>query len=220
MAILVTALLLAACGSDRAADPLPPHPTAVVITASGPYFTTFDAADDWLIGQSAHSTGAIVDGTYRLSIDEPSTLAWTHQTRAFSDATYEVDVQLVRGAESSAFGLLLLGSSDLHSFVYCTITGDGRYDVGTCQNGCATQESMIGGLTLSYAVLTDFQQNRIRVELANGELTMLVNGTPVSQIQGMQYGEGLVGLIGESSPYGGFEAAFDNLQVVEGVPGP
>lgn len=214
---VLAALLLAACGTAAAEDPLPPRPTAVVITASGPYVTTFDTAEDWLVGESAHSTGSIVDGAYHLSVDEPSTLAWTHQPRAFGDAVYEVDAQLVRGAEASAFGLLLLGSSDLHAFFYCMITGDGRYDVGYCKNGCATQESLIGGLTLSYAVLTGFQQNHIRVELAGGELTMLVNGTPVSQITGVGYSEGLVGLIGESSPYGEFEAAFDNLQVVEGT---
>jgi hypothetical protein len=216
-AVLIAALGAAGCQSDSPVIPKP-RPTVIVITSTGPYTATFDDAGDWLIGKSEEGVGHVADGQYRLSVVEPSHLAWTTQQRVFGEGVYEVEVTLVNGPEASGFGLLLLGSSDLSSFFYCMITGDGRYDIGYCQDGCDTQESLIGGYTLAYTILADNQTNYLRVELADGQLTFLVNGAPVGQVNGLGYTSGLVGLIGESSPYGGFEAAFDNLSVIEGTP--
>jgi hypothetical protein len=209
------ALVFSSCSEpEEAATIIPtPRPTVIVVTSSGPYYETFDGASDWLFGNGTISQGQVVDGQYRLNIDEPSMLAWTHQKQAFGDGIYEVDVALTRGPEASAFGLLLLGSSDLNSFFYCMITGDGRYDIGYCEDGCEVQESLIGGFTLAYTILTGYQANHLRVELDSGQLTFIVNGAPVSQIRNLAYSDGLVGLVGESSPYGGFEAVFDNLHI-------
>jgi hypothetical protein len=209
------AVALAACGERVPSTP--PRPTVVVITAEGPYFTGFDTAGEWLVGGGGSSHGVVQDGVYVLGVEQPDWMAWTRQPRAFGDGVYEVDARLASGAEGSAFGLLLLGSSDLRSFFYCMITGDGRYDVGYCEDACRTQESLTGGFTLGYPILTNGEFNRLRVELQSDELTFIVNGSPLTQVGGLEYGEGLVGLIGESGPYGGFEAEFDNLQVVEGA---
>jgi hypothetical protein len=212
----IIAIALAGCGPEPLIPK--PRPTVIVVTATGPYYTTFDDAGDWLIGKNEEGVGHVVDGQYRLSVTEPNHLAWTTQQRVFGEGTYEAEATLISGPEASGFGLLLLGSNDLSSFFYCMITGDGRYDIGYCQDGCETQESLIGGYTLAYTILVDNQTNFLRVELADGQLTFLVNGAPVGQVNGLGYTSGLVGLIGESSPYGGFEAAFDNLGVIEGAP--
>ena len=213
---LALAVLLTACGIAPAGPP--PRPTVIVITAIGPYFAAFDDLGDWLVGDSDASAGRVEEGEYYLTIKQPRMLAWASQTRAFGDGIYEVDARLVSGPEASGFGLLLLGSSDMSSFFYCIITGDGRYDVGFCQEGCNVEQSLIGGYKLAPAILTENQTNHLRVELGGGQVTFLVNGSPVSQLQGMTYTSGLVGLIGESAQYGGFEAAFDNLSVVETRP--
>ena len=213
--LLYLAVIVTACSEPEVeTTPMPtPRPTVIVVTASGPYYETFDAPDDWLFGDGTISQGQVVDGQYRLNINEPSMLAWTHQKQAFGDGIYEVDAVLSRGPEASAFGLLLLGSSDLRSFFYCVITGDGRYDIGYCEDGCDVQESLIGGFTLAYTILTGYQTNHLRVELDSGQLTLIINGAPVSQIRNLSYKDGLVGLFSESSPYGGFEAVFDNLHI-------
>lgn len=213
MLLVSVIVTLSGCGGRGAA--MPPRPTVIVITASGPYLATFDRDEDWLVGEGPHSSGRVEGGRYVLSVDEPRTLAWAHQTRVFGDGVYGLDVTMQKGAEASSFGLLLLGSSDLSSFFYCTITADGRYDIGYCEDWCETQESLIGGFTLAYTILTGNQTNRLRVELEDGQLRFLVNGSPVGQVRGLSYSEGLVGVIGESGAYGGFEVFFDNLQVVE-----
>jgi len=202
-----------ACGPYEPATP--PRPTVIVVTASGPYYTSFDEVEDWLVGVGPHSQGRVENGQYILRIDEPRTLAWANQKRAFGDGVYEVDATLLGGAEASAFGLLLLGTSDLSTFYYCIVTGDGRYDVGFCEDYCKKQQSLVGGFTLAYSILTGNQTNHLRVELDDGQLRFLVNGVPVAQVKELTYTKGLVGLIGESGPYGGLEAAFDNLHVVE-----
>lgn len=208
---------LNACASDVPTGP-PPRPTVIVITAEGPYFAGFDSPADWLVGQSQSSHGRVENGRYILTITEPETIAWVHEQRAFSEGTYEVEAALQSGPEASVFGLLLLGSSDLSSFVYCVITGDGRYDVGYCEDGCQVQRSLIGDLTLAYAIQPGNATNFLQVTLEDGRLTLSVNGTLVSQVNDLDYTSGLVGLIGESSIFGGFEAAFDNLRVIEALP--
>nr|MBN1229601.1 hypothetical protein [Anaerolineae bacterium] len=190
-----------------------PRPTVVVITIEGPYNADFDQPGDWLVGRGEHSHGVVKDGRYVLSITEPEFLAWTHQQRAFGDGIYQVDTRLLSGPEASAFGLLLLGTSNLSQFYYCLITGDGRYDIGYCEDGCRAQESLVGGFTLAYPILPGNNTNSLRIDLFSGQMTVYINGTPVSQLSGLEYEPGLVGFIGESSPYGGFQVAFDNLLV-------
>jgi hypothetical protein len=218
LSTLLIGILLTACNMPLSSAAPPPRPTVIVVTAIGPYFASFENLDNWLIGDSENSAGRIEDGEYLLTLKQPHMVAWANQTRAFSEGIYEVDARLVSGPEASGFGLLLLGSSDMSSFFYCIITGDGRYDVGYCQENCDTEQSLIGGYKLSPAILTENKSNHLRVELAGGRVTFLVNGAPVSQLQNLTYSSGLVGLIGESAQYGGFEAAFDNLSVVEQRP--
>src|SRR5574341_1512795 len=122
---------------------------------------------------------------------------------------------LAGDTEASSFGILLVAATDLSSFLYILITGDGRYDISVCSQTCQDQQSLIGGYQLSYAIIPGSVVNHIRAELRSGTLNLFVNGTPVSTVPGLIYGEGLFGFIGESSQYGGFEAAFDNLQVTE-----
>lgn len=217
LAILTTgvvALLLAACAPLATPSP-PPRPTVVVVTAIGPYSTTFDDPGTWLVGEAGSSSARIENGRYILAITESGRLAWTHQDRVFGDAIYEMEATLIHGAEASGFGFLLLGSSDLNSFIYAMITGDGRYDIGYCKDACQTQDSLIGGYTLSPIILPDNQTNHLRVELQDGQLRFVVNGATISQINDLQYEPGLLGLIGETPQFGRMEAAFDNLRVTE-----
>lgn len=215
-AMIVAAILLTACNYPLDDPGPPPRPTVIVITATGPYYEGFDDPESgWLLGDAPNSTGRIEDGMYYLAIKKASTLVWTNQQRVFGDGVYEVDATFVSGPESSAYGLLLLGTRNMASFVYVMITDDGRYDIGTCDQSCDKQESIIGDYTLAYAIRPGDEGNHLRVELAEGTLSLVINGAPVSTIQGFQQEPGLLGFIGESGQYGGFEAAFDNLQVVE-----
>jgi hypothetical protein len=213
-------------GCNLPLEPLgsPPRPTVIVLTATGPYYETFDVAGtEWLLGNTDGSAGRIESGEYTLTVKTASKLAWTHNARIFGDGVYEFDTHFISGPESSAYGLLLLAESDLSSFIYVIITDDGRYDIAYCERWCDTQESLIGGLTLSYSILPGEEGNHLRIELAAGMLSLSINGAPVSQIQGITQTPGLVGFIGESSQFGGFEASFDNLSVIEansGAPTP
>lgn len=220
--LCLVAVLVAACNLPTSGPE--PRPTVIVITVEGPYFTSFDDPADWLIGETDNSAGRVEGGMYYLTVKRLGTIAWTHQQRAFGEGIYEVDAQLVSGPEASGYGLILLGASDLSSFLYVLITADGRYDVGTCNEMCETQTSLIGGYQLAYSILPANQNNHLRVELSGGTLNLTINGAPVSAVQGLSYSEGLVGFVGESSRFGGFEAAFDNLSVVEtpaaGTPAP
>src|SRR5574341_72742 len=213
--ILSGILALVACNFPLGPSGPQGRPTVVVITSVGPYFAAFDDIGDWLTGDTETSTGAISDGAFHLTLKKPGTLAWTHQQRAASDGVYEFDTWLVSGPEASGFGILLVAATDLSSFLYILITGDGRYDISVCSQTCQDQQSLIGGYQLSYAIIPGSVVNHIRAELRSGTLNLFVNGTPVSTVPGLIYGEGLFGFIGESSQYGGFEAAFDNLQVTE-----
>ncbi|MCC6905185.1 MAG: hypothetical protein IT326_05020 [Anaerolineae bacterium] len=216
--VLGLALVLSGCAAPgpaslQASSP-DASPTVIVLTEAGPYFDRFNDAGNWLIGTASDSAGRVEEGRYILSIVKPSTLAWVNQQRAFGEGVYEMEATRLSGPEASAYGLLLMSSVDMKSFYYCMITGDGRYDVGLCQDGCARQESLIGGFKPGYTILTDDgATNRLRVEVGQTQITFIVNGAPISQIDNLQTRVGLAGFIGESAPAGGFEVAFDNLSV-------
>ena len=212
---MLLAVTLAACGTEAQNPTLPPRPTVIVVTASGPYSTGFDDEGEWLVGEDSLTAGRVFEGRYWLSVAVPTYLAWTNQPREFGEGMYEVEARLVSGPEASAFGLILLASPDMRSFYYAMITGDGRFDIGQCLEGCQTQESLIGGLTLAYPILTGNETNFLRVVFRDGELRLDVNGAPAGQVQGIETETGLLGFIGESGHYGGFEANFDNLRVTE-----
>jgi hypothetical protein len=195
-----------------------PPPTVIVITAEGPYIATFDSPGAWLVGDSENSMGLVHDGEYFLSIKKPRALAWADDPHIFGDGVYEVNARLVSGPEASAYGVLLMGASDLSAFFYVMLTGDGRYDIGVCEETCVRQQSIIGGYKLSPAILTDNQANHLKITLDKGNLSLEVNGAAVSAINGLVYSRGVIGVIGESDQYGGFEAAFDNFSVVETAP--
>lgn len=217
-AILACALLLlSACDTAPDQDEFipTPRPAIIVVTASGPYYEPFDSSGSWLVGETEHSVGQIEDGRYRLTVNEKSYVAWTHQERSFGEGVYSVDTHFVSGAEGSSFGLIFLAETDLSSFFYAMITADGHYDIGYCEDFCNEQGSLIGGFTFAYTILEGDSTNHLQISIANGDLTFSVNGAPVSQLQGLQREKGVVGLIGETSPYGGLDVFFDNLSVSE-----
>lgn len=205
--------VLVGCSPPQEAE-LPPRPTVIIITAVGPYFETFDDGGGWLVGQGTRSSGSIVDGQYVLSVDQPLLFAWTHQQRIFGDGIYEFDTTLLSGPEASAYGILFGADENLTSFHYALLTGDGRYDVGFCQAGCDVQESLIGGFALNESLFVGINEtNRVQLQLNNGEIILTINGTAVSRLQDVPYQEGVMGFIGESSRFDGFEVAFDNLSI-------
>jgi hypothetical protein len=206
-------MLLPGCVSQTTAT-LPP-PTVIVVTSVGPFRETFDSQGEWLLGESEISSGRIADGKYVLSVTKSHQLAWTHVRRTFADGIYEVEAQLLSGPEASAFGMIFLVSEDAADFLYFEITGDGRYDVGYCQDSCATQVSLIGDFKLGYTILPAGETNHLRVEINNGSLFFQVNGAPISELHRVEYQPGAVGLLAESSPRGGMEVVFDNFQVTE-----
>jgi len=217
---LLTVPALAGCGS-LLGGPTPtsaPPPTVIVITAVGPYLATFDDPGDWLVGDSDNSLGEVHDGEYFLSVKKPRSLAWTDEPRIFGDGIYEVNARLVSGPEASGYGVLLMGSSDLSAFFYVMLSGDGRYDIGYCEETCGKEQSIIGGYKLSPVIQTDNQPNHLKITLSKGHLSLEVNGAAVGEVQNLVYSRGVIGLIGESDQYGGFEAAFDNFSVVETSP--
>jgi len=217
--LLLLSIVLAACNTFSQSDEQqpPPRPTVIMITATGPYFETFDRPGDWLIGQGTRSSGRVENGQYILSIAEPGLFAWTNQQQVFGDGTYELETILISGPEASAFGLIFGADSDLSTFFYAMITGDGRYDIGYCEQSCIVQQSVLEDFTLSDAIrIGTGEVNVLAVALNSGEVTLSINGVAVSRLQDVSYQEGLVGLIGESSQFAGFEVGFDNLSIVEG----
>lgn len=186
----------------------------IIITAAGPYFEPFDTGSGWLVGDGTRSSGAVVDGEYVLAINAPSLFAWTHQQRIFGDGAFEFDTRLISGPESSAYGILFGADQNLTQFHYALITGDGRYDIGYCEASCEVQQSLIDGFALNESLFVGINEtNRVLLSLDRGEVVLTINGVAVSRLQDVPYQEGVMGFIGESSQFAGFEVAFDNLSI-------
>ena len=196
-------------------QPSPPPPTIIVVTSVGPFQETFDQVGEWLVGESAISSGGVENGAFVLNVKQSQQLAWTHIQREFADGIYEVDARMRRGPEASGFGMIFLASENAKDFLYFEVTGDGRYDIGYCEDWCSVQASLIDGYKLGYTILPAGEINHLRVEINNGSLFFQVNGAPISELHRIEYQPGTIGLLAESSPRGGFEVVFDNFQVAE-----
>ncbi len=206
--------LLFSCINPSSNDQPLPRPTIIIVTATGPYFEGFETGGGWLVGEGTRSSGSVVDGRYLLTINEPLLFAWTHQQRIFGDGTYAFDTTLISGPEASAYGILFGADENLTQFHYALITGDGRYDIGYCELSCETQQSLIDGFTLNESLFVGINEtNRVLLSLNQGEVVLTINGIAVSRLQDIPYQQGVMGFIGESSRFDGFQVAFDNLSI-------
>lgn len=189
------------------------RPTIVVTQGTGTYFNTFVSKGDWLTGQGAVSRGFIVDGEYHLAIDQAGTIAWSHNQTAFSTGVYSSDVRLVSGPEASAYGLLLLADSAMQSFIYFMITDDSRYDIGICENSCQEMTSFLDGFLFDDTIEIG-TTNTLLVSVEEASIIFSINGNPVRELRDYPVDIGVVGFVGESTPFYGFEAAFDNIHII------
>lgn len=212
-----SSVILTSCSANQNAGQEMLRPTIEVTAGSGSYFMPFDINGDWFSGAGAASEGVTLNGEYHLTITQAGAIAWTHNRTSFAEGSYSVNVRLVNGPEASAFGFFVMADPAMDHFLYFIITADGRYDIGECQTECKTMESFLDGWVLEDSLKKGDAVNKLGMEIKSDSIIFSINEVPVQELSAYPISSGIVGLIGESGPYYGFEAAFDNFQIIPPV---
>jgi hypothetical protein len=162
------------------------------------------------INQPASAIG-YQDGTYRVKILAPETIAWGRPHLSFEDITLDVDATKSGGPEDNLFGVLCR-YQDPANFYFFLISSDGYAGAGAYRDG----ERFIFGeaaMLPSPAVASGEATNHLQVDCLGSTVRMRVNGLTVAEAEVSDWPSGDVGLVAGSYEAGGVEVWFDHFTV-------
>jgi hypothetical protein len=151
------------------------------------------------------------DGTYRVRILAPETIAWGRPHLSFDNITLDVDATRRSGPDDNLYGVLCR-YQDPGNFYFFLISSDGYAGAGAYRDG----ERLIFGeaaLLPSPAVATGEATNHLQVDCQGSTVRMRVNGLTVAEAEVSDWPSGDVGLVAGSYAAGGVEIWFDNFTV-------
>ena len=195
---LLTALLLAACD---AAPPVSDLPFRDDFANPGSGWTTTDA-DQLRI--------AYQDGALHFQVDAPDAAAWAVAGKRATDFILDVDATQVEGPDNNHYGVVVR-YADAKNFYRLDISGDGYYSIQRYKDG---EWVLLINWLESTAIEQGATSNHLRVIAEGPQLTWIVNGTLVAQIEDADILSGDIGLTAGTFPdEPGVHVAFDNLEV-------
>ncbi|RME97370.1 MAG: hypothetical protein D6768_19810, partial [Chloroflexi bacterium] len=163
------------------------------------------------------ATDAVIeDGVYRLTVfsatADGNTLWVEPEIPEITNFVYAVEARPLGPAEDFLYGLILRSTPEGDAIIF-EIAADGVVVVQNFPDG-------------NWEDLTDFTEtgalnplgevNELMVVADGSEMVFLVNGEPVTSVEGIFVQPGRIGLIAEVFEEGGeFTVEFDNLQVAE-----
>ena len=158
------------------------------------------------------TVGRVKDGVYDLQLFGANGIYWATAGESFADGRYEVDVTFVDGPLDNAGGLVLMFEND--NFYFFVVRGDGNGLIARCGDGCADFEIIANqGWFATDADWGVNSQNRLRVDVAGGQLSFYVNDGLAAEVVDDNYEEGDVGVIVTSGAEGDAHFQFDNILV-------
>jgi hypothetical protein len=162
------------------------------------------------INQPASTVG-YEDGSYRVKILAPETIAWGRPHLSFDNITLDVDATKSGGPEDNLFGVLCR-YQDPANFYFFLISSDGYAGAGAYRDG----ERFIFGeaaMLPSPAVATGEATNHLQVDCLGSTVRLRVNGLTVAEAEVFDWPSGDVGLVAGSYEADGVEIWFDHFAV-------
>jgi hypothetical protein len=192
----VLAVLLAACGGGT----------------DLPWTEEFSSAGTWEAESDATASVEVQDGVMRVHVLVPNRLAWAAAGQDLEDFRLTVEATQVGGPDDNEYGIQarMRDSGDFYRF---SISGDGYFLVSKFVDG--RQELLGSNWTPSEAIQQGRSTNVLEVLCDGKELTFVVNGQQLAQVEDGQFAHGDIGLYAGTFYEAGVEIHFDNLTVTE-----
>jgi hypothetical protein len=167
-------------------------------------------ASGWRAESDSSAEVGYSDGGMRILVKVPNSLAWASAGRALSDLYLTVEATQIAGPDDNEYGVMARMQDPQHFYRF-SISGDGYYLVSKYDG----QEWKPLGTdwTPSDAIHPGAATNLLGVVCQGAQLTFLVNGVQLAQVEDKSYSRGDIGLYAGSFFEPDVEVQFDSLRV-------
>lgn len=167
----------------------------------------------WLTYEQAGGSIVIADGVLTVSSSQPNEIRWTNPGREFEDVIVQVQAQQVGGPDDNAFGVICRYQNDQNFYLFL-ISGDGYYVIAKYQTGSPVQYlSGEGQFQYSDVINQGAALNTIEASCIGNQLSLKVNGIPLTTITDPTFVRGDIGLGASPFDPGAAVIEFDDILV-------
>ncbi len=197
--------------ADTATPPPTPFDTPMPFTKVLLKDNFTNSSSGWDKMHDSNYTLEYKNGAYHVFIGEQGKGQIVWRTESFTDESIDVDIQQTAGPSDGKLGVACRASDSggLYSFEF---SKDGSYGIYKYTDW---NSDMLDGGTLDPGTLNQGQVNHLEAVCAGENLTMLLNGKPILQVQDSQYTSGGVGMVVRTGGSGdpGIDMTFSHLLV-------
>ncbi len=165
----------------------------------------------WVKAHNSNYTLEYKNGAYHVLISEQGKGQIVSRSEKYADISIEVDIQQTAGPSDGNLGVAcrVTDSGGLYSFEF---SQDGTYGIYKYADG--TSDQLDGGI-LDPNTLNHGKVNHLEGVCSGENLTFLINGAAILQVQDSQYPSGGVGMVIRTGDSGdaGIDTLFTNLLV-------
>lgn len=167
----------------------------------------------WLTYEQAGGSIVIADGVLTVSSSQPNEIRWTNPNREFEDVIIQVQAQQVGGPDDNAFGVICRYQNDRNFYLFL-ISGDGYYVIAKYQTDSPVQYiSGEGQFQYSDVINQGAALNSIEASCIGNQLSLKVNGIPLTTITDPTFVRGDIGLGASPFDPGATVIEFDDILV-------
>lgn len=212
--VLLMALALFLLGCDQL--PLPNNRDCS--TPNAFFFDDFvdENGCGWLQFSSGGNSAEISDGVLRVGTTTTGAVAWTNPQVSVADAEISVQARQISDSNDNGYGLICRYTDEENFYVFL-ISGDGFYAIGKYTSAESDIIYLTGSAPIHYtasdAINQGISTNLIRANCVGNQLSLTVNGQPLTTVTDTSHTEGDVGVITALFEPGSTLIEFDNFSV-------
>lgn len=212
-------LLLAACAATGTNTP---GPTATLVAKPAATSTILfqdefsDPQSGWDVTDTADGATGYADGAFVISVLSQDFSLWANPGKSFEDVAVEVETARKAGPLDNEMGVICR-YHDVKSFVYGMISADGYYGILQLKSGEPQVLTGNGKLAPAEAIVQGDAINRVQLNCAGDQYTLIVNGIPIASATATGPQGGDVGVLAGTFKTGGAVVGFDNFRVTPSI---
>ena len=169
-----------------------------------------DSQSEWHISSNKEREKAYKDGEYSVIVKKPRWLfrSWAPKASFPADFYVEVDARQIAGP-TGRYGIIW--GKDGDNYYAFTISSDGRYRLQKQVND-VWQKDLVPW-THSSTIKQGTRTNHLKLIVIGSSITLIVNETVLTTVEGSSFGPGKVGLIAGTFDEPNVEVRFDNFKI-------
>lgn len=174
-----------------------------------------EQACGWALYNRGGAVAEIEEGVLRISTSQPGQIWWTNPGRSFDDMIVTAQARQMSGPNDNAYGVMCRYQNEENFYVFL-ISGDGFYAIGKYQSGNdqVVYLSGEGQYQFSDIINQGAATNEIRASCIGNELSLTVNGLPLTTVSDPTFVTGDIGLGVSTLQPGTAVVQFDNVRVI------